>query len=150
MVNRRQTSVAAFALAAAAWLPGVAIAQSGTWITNTAGTYNWSAAANWQNGIVADGANNTANYTTAGLTGPISVALDTPRTVGSLVFDNPSNAFGWTIAGSNPLTLSNSAAGGPTVAVNKASLTATLSVPLAGTQGFTKTGPGTLALSGPN
>ena len=49
---------------------------------------------NWQSGIVADGANNTADFTTAGLTGPMTINLDTPRTIGSLVFDNPTNTFG--------------------------------------------------------
>ena len=36
------------------------------------------------------------------------------------------------------------------MAVNNASITTTVSVPLAGSQGFTKTGPGTLVLTGGN
>ena len=51
---------------ATAWLPAFAVGQSGTWVTSTAGSYNWSDAANWQNGVVADGAGNAANFTTAG------------------------------------------------------------------------------------
>jgi autotransporter-associated beta strand protein len=130
--------------------PAIATAQSGTWITNTAGTYNWSLTGDWQNGTVADGANNTATFATAGLTGDITVNLDTVRTIGALVFDNPTNTFGWTITGSNILTLSNSASGGPTINVNKSTITATIAAPLAGTQGFTKTGSGTLSLTGTN
>src|SRR5207237_6189831 len=102
-------------------------------------------AGNWSGGVIADGADHTANFTTAGLTGAITINLDTPRTIGALVFDNPSNTFGWTISGPNVLTLSKT--GTPTIAVNNASITATISVPLAGTQGFTFSGPGTLALA---
>ncbi|HEY1381796.1 MAG TPA: autotransporter-associated beta strand repeat-containing protein [Gemmataceae bacterium] len=137
----------AAALAVAA-LPGVAAAQSsGTWSQTAGGTFNWSTTTNWAGGTVADGANNTATFAT-GLSGNATVNLDTPRTIGALVFDNPANAFGWTIGGTNPLTLNN--AGGPSVAVNKAGLTATVAVPLAGTQGLTKTGPGALSLTGNN
>jgi autotransporter-associated beta strand protein len=148
--RRRRAGSAVLILWAAGLLPAAANAQSGTWITSTAGTYNWSQASNWQNGIVADGANNTADFATAGLTGPMTVSLDSARTIGSLVFDNPTNTFGWTVSGSNPLTLSSSASGGPTIAVNNPQITATLSVPLAGSPGLTTTGPGTLALTGTN
>jgi autotransporter-associated beta strand protein len=126
--------------------PAAATPQSGSWNANTAGTYNWSLAGDWLNGIVADGADNTATFATAGLSGDITVNLDSARTIGVLVFDNPTNTFGWTIQGGNSLTLSN--AGGPTIAVNNASITATIATPLAGS--FTKTGPGTLALTGNN
>jgi hypothetical protein len=47
-------------------LPTAVFAQSGTWITTATGTYNGSDASNWQNGVVADGANNTASVTAAG------------------------------------------------------------------------------------
>src|SRR5262245_44933539 len=93
---------------------GPAAAQHGTWTQNAAGTYNWSTTTNWQGGTVANGANNTANFTTANLTGPINVTLDSDRTIGSLVFDNPTNTFGWSIIGNSILTLNNAA--GPSVA----------------------------------
>jgi autotransporter-associated beta strand protein len=137
-------------LSAALCLSAVAAAQDGTWITSAAGTYNWSDAGNWLNGIVADGAGHTANFTTAGLTGNVTVTLDTARTIGALVFDNPSNAFGWTVGGGNTLTLSSGGAGGPTVAVNNPQITAVIAAPIAGTQGLTTTGPGTLSLTGAN
>jgi autotransporter-associated beta strand protein len=136
-------------LIVAGLLPAAASAQSGTWITSAAGTYNWSIAGDWQSGVVADGANNTANFTTAGLTGNMVVTLDSARTLGSLVFNNPTNSFSWTVNGGNPLTLSTSAAGGPTIAVNNFT-SATIAAPLAGTQGFTTTGEGTMTLTGTN
>ena len=77
------------ALALFASIP--AAAQDGTWITSAAGAYNWSDAANWQSGVVADGAGHTANFTTAGLTGNVFVTMDTARTIGSLVFDDAFN-----------------------------------------------------------
>jgi autotransporter-associated beta strand protein len=124
-------------------------AQTGTWTQATAGTYNWSTAANWQGGTVADGAGNTANFTTASLTGPIVVTLDTNRTIGSLVFDNPTNTFSWSLTGTTTLTL-NTTTGTPSIAVNNANISAGVGVTLAGTQGFTKAGPGTLNLTGNN
>jgi autotransporter-associated beta strand protein len=137
-------------LLTAGLVPAAATAQSGSWNANTAGSYNWSLAGNWLNDSIADGANNTATFATAGLTGDITVNLDSVRTIGALVFDNPTNTFGWTITGSNSLTLSNSASGGPTIEVNNGAITATIASPLAGTQGFTKTGSGTLNLTGTN
>ena len=50
------------------------------------------------------------------MTGDIFVNLDTARTIGALVFDNPTNTFNWAITGTNTLTLSNTT--GPTIAVN--------------------------------
>src|SRR5262245_49625045 len=91
--------------AAVALSPPPAAAQSGSWSQATAGTYTWSTAGNWTGGTIADGANNTATFATASLTGPINANLDTSRTLGGLVFDNPSNTFGWTISGTNTLTL---------------------------------------------
>jgi len=124
------------------------LAQTGTWSQSTAGTYNWSTTGNWTGGVVADGANNTANFTTSGLTGDITVNLDTARTIGNLVFDNPTNTYYWNVTGTNTLTLSNTTT--PTIAVNNGNIAATVAVPLAGTQGLTKTGPGALILSGNN
>jgi len=129
-------------------LPAPVAAQSGTWTQATAGTYNWSSTGNWQGGTVADGANNAATFTTANLTGPLNVTLDTDRTIGTLVFDNPTNTFPWAINGTTTLTLSNAAQ--PTIAVNNANLTSTVGVTLAGTQGLNKTGAGTLVLTGNN
>src|SRR5439155_21519528 len=73
---------------------------------------------------------------------------DTARTIGNLVFDNPTNTYNWSVTGTNTLTLSNTAT--PTMAVNNGNIVATVAVPLAGTQGLTKTGPGALTLTGNN
>ena len=124
---------------------GSASAQSGSWTALASG--NWGTATNWSGSVIADGADNTATFATANLTVPITVTLNTSRTIGNLVFDNPTNNSGWTVR-SNTLTLSASA--GPNIAVNNANITATVTSTLAGTQGFTKYGAGTLSLSSNN
>jgi fibronectin-binding autotransporter adhesin len=123
-------------------------AQSGTW--TTAGAGNWGDTANWNFGIgpIADGSGNTADFSTIDLTANVVVTLDTPRTIGNLIFgDTVTNtAFGWTLGGS-PLTL----AGGtvPTITVNTLGGTAvtTFTNVLAGTAGLLKLGSGTLTLA---
>jgi fibronectin-binding autotransporter adhesin len=145
--------ILAAALVAAGALPSIASAQSSSWTqAGTGFVWNWSTPGNWNGGIVADGANNTATFATTGLTTGVLINLDTPRTIGNLVFDNPTNAFGWTIQGTNALTLSN--AGGSTITVNNtgavapAVVSATISAPLSGA--FTKAGTGNLLLTGNN
>jgi autotransporter-associated beta strand protein len=144
--------LAACFLLAAGWLaiPAAAPAQSGVWSQNAGGPFNWGDAFNWQSGTVADGANNSASFNTSFLNGPTTVTLDTSRTIGSLLFDNPSNTFGWTLrsTGGTTLTLNNSS--GPSITVNNAALTVAVPAALVGTQGFVKTGVGTLSLTNNN
>jgi autotransporter-associated beta strand protein len=147
MSHAVKSRLAILALLIAGLFPAVAPAQTGSWSQAAGGTYNWSQASNWQAGIVADGANNTATFATTGLTGNVSVNLETPRTLGALFFDNPTNTSGWSISGS---TLTLSSTNTPTITVNKTAITATVASVLAGTQGFTKTGIGTLNLTGTN
>ena len=66
-------------------------AQNGTWINGSGGT--WATAANWQNGIVADGIGNTASFnavdivTNLSIVNPITVTIDDfARTNSNLVF----------------------------------------------------------------
>lgn len=129
-------------------VPSLIFAQSGSWSSLANGT--WSNAANWTGGIVANGADNTATFATAGFTTARTVTLDSNRTIGNLFFDNPTNNLGWTIGGGNILTLSTPAtpAVPPTITVNNAALTASIAARLAGTQGLVKTGPGTISLTG--
>jgi rhamnogalacturonan endolyase len=139
-------------------LPG-----SGVWSSTQSGDA-WSDPANWEDGIVATGAGATADFTH--LSDDFVVQLDTPRTVGRLVFGDPgmSDAALWTLSdngsGGNVLTLDGptpnlhvnavATSGGDTVDVpSAADSPTTLDVVLAGSKGFTKTGIGTLVIAKP-
>ncbi|HWS88315.1 MAG TPA: HYR domain-containing protein [Pyrinomonadaceae bacterium] len=117
----------------------------------------WSGEPNWDGGVVADGLGSVPVFGTFDLTSNNTVLLDTPRTLSGLTFAdaNTSSAASWVISnGNNPdnvLTLAVSN-GAPTVTVNAlgTGATATLNAAVAGTQGLTKTGPGTLVLGAQN
>src|SRR5215471_18945347 len=118
-----------------------AFAQSGTWI-NTAGG-SWTNAGNWSGGVIAAGAGNTANFSTLVLPAGVTNTLDGAQTIGNLVFGDVGNAFGWTLntGAGGPLTLAV-ASGSPII--NVSNQTALIGAQLAGTNGLTKTGNGTL------
>jgi autotransporter-associated beta strand protein len=118
---------------------------SGTWIVDADG--QWGAAANWANAIIASGAGNTADFSTLDITSNRTVTLDTSRTIGTLRFGDPAGNQNWTLesSGGSVLTI---ASGLPSIVVNQN--TATLALSLSGTNGFTKSGPGTLVLAGSN
>ena len=126
---------------------------SGTWTNMAGGT--WGTAGNWLDNLVATGSGSTADFNTLNLTADTTVDLDSARTIGNLVFADTdvSSAAGWTLANNsvpaNILTLAGST---PTITVNAlgGTKTATISAAVAGSSGLTKTGPGTLTLTGTN
>jgi autotransporter-associated beta strand protein len=117
----------------------------GTWTADASA--NWSETSRWLTGIVATGAGQTANFSTINITGNRTITLDTPRTIGNLKFGDASGAQTWTVAGTNGLTLSTGSATAPLLTITN---TLTISAPVSGTNGFTKTGTGTLILTGNN
>ena len=108
---------------------------------------DWSDPTNWLNGVIPDQAGVTADFTFY-QSADTAVTLDSDRTVGGLVFGN-ANLINWELAATpgSVLTLATGS-GTPEIAVT--GQVATISAPLAGTQGFTKTGPATLVLTSPN
>ena len=118
---------------------GMDLESSGTWTSTSDG--NWSAFGNWQGNTLANGTDKIATFNQA--TG-VTVTLDTTRTLGGLSFSTANT----TITGSNALTL-DVTTGTPQVSVGPG-VTATIAAPLAGSDGLSKTGGGTLALSGEN
>lgn len=121
---------------------------SGTWISDANGT--WSTASRWSGNLVASGIGQSANFSAVNLTGHRTVTLDSSRPIGTLRFgDITPPFFNWTLAagGNSELTLDTGSATSPAIVVTN---TATITAPLAGTNGFTKSGPGTLILSGDN
>jgi autotransporter-associated beta strand protein len=113
--------------------------------TNVAGG-SWPVTGNWNAGIVANGTGVTANFATLNLTTNATATLDGAHTVGHFVFGDTTPSHNWTVnSGSGgPLTL-DVAAGSPSITVNNQ--TTTLGAVVAGNDGLTKTGTGTLALT---
>ena len=69
-------------------------AADGTW-TNMAGGL-WSDVTNWINEVVASGMDFTANFSTLNLTNTISVNVDAPTSIGTLLFgDTDPVSAGW-------------------------------------------------------
>jgi autotransporter-associated beta strand protein len=103
-----------------------------------------------------DGSGTTADFSTLTLGGIVTVTLDGSRAIGTLKFGDVGGLSGWTLTqtdGTSTLTL---ATGAPTPVIHVENATTTITAPLAGTQGFVKTGVGTLVsqlakpgLSGP-
>jgi autotransporter-associated beta strand protein len=107
------------------------------------GSGNWSDAAKWYGGVIANGSGVIADFSTLTLTSSNSVNLDGPRTVGGLKFGDVGNQRTWALAGS-ALTLA-----GPTQPIiHVVNQTLTSNVALLGTQGFVKTGAGTFQING--
>jgi autotransporter-associated beta strand protein len=123
-------------------------AANGTWTNTTSGGL-WSASGSWTGGTVANGVDATADFSTLALTGSNTVHLDSARTIGTVNFGDTGNQYGWTLDNngslSNVLTLQTSSG---TPSINVVNQTATISAPIAGTQGFNKTGAGNLLLTG--
>ncbi|MBV5335836.1 autotransporter-associated beta strand repeat-containing protein, partial [bacterium] len=116
--------------------------------TQTAGG-GWNQGANWSTLFAADGVGQTADFGTLSLAADTTVALNESRTVGKLVFIDLSASHNWFLSPGAGGTLTLAADGvRPEIAVNNRTLT--LTVPLAGTNGFVKTGAGTLVLGSVN
>ena len=130
-------------------------ASAVVWTTGgSSTTWSWGDIANWASGAgpVPNAVDATADFTQADLTGNSTVNLDGSFTVGTLKFADTAPLFNWTIAngtGTNTLTLDVST-GAPEIKVDDATRTATISATLAGTEGFSKTGAGTLSLTAAN
>jgi autotransporter-associated beta strand protein len=135
-------------------LPTDARAQNGTW-TNTAGG-DYATPGNWAGNTVASGAGNTANFSTLDVSADLEVFVDTPRTIGHLVFGdtNLASAGTWALSALDPLTaiLTLDGSGSqPTITVNQLTPSAMFDDAfvgnnLSGTMGFEKLGVGILSL----
>ena len=124
---------------------------SATYSTITTPAWNvdengsWSEAAKWKHGVIPNAVGVTADFNSFAQSADANITLDSNRTVGSLIFGN-TNPINWnlSVASGSVLTLAT-ASGSPVIDV--IDQTATLSPAVAGTQGFTKSGIGTLRLA---
>ena len=114
--------------------------------------FDWNAAttAPWTDGIVADGAGSTANFT-AELTGNRTVTIRTAsKTIGNITFTDgstSSNDLNIAAAAGFGLTLDNGASSPILSVTQTGNRRLTISAPVSGSNGFTKQGPGLLFLS---
>ncbi len=115
----------------------------GTWTQNGGGA--WETPSNWLGGIEASGADAIADFGTVTPAADATVTLASPRSIGGMVFGNPSFTGNWIISGS-PLSLDIGISGNPTITVNGG--TAVIQSILEGTDGLVKAGTGTLVLNG--
>ncbi|MBW8865224.1 MAG: hypothetical protein JF609_09960, partial [Verrucomicrobia bacterium] len=120
--------------------------NNGAWGVDADGL--WGDSGNWNGGLIADGTGNTADFSAINISADRSVTLDASHNIGTLKFGDVGGTQNWTItnSGGSGLTLNNGASSPAIVVAN----TATISAPMAGTGGFTKSGTGTLVLSGSN
>ncbi|MGA3181269.1 MAG: choice-of-anchor tandem repeat GloVer-containing protein [Verrucomicrobiota bacterium] len=129
---------------------------NGTW-TGAAGDGLWSDSGNWLNGQVATGSAYTAYFNAVDITSdPTVVHLNSPQTIGSLVFGdlNTNTAAGWLLDnnGNAANTLTLTMEGPSNVVVNAlgAGKQVTIGAILAGSEGLKKAGFGTLDLTNVN
>jgi autotransporter-associated beta strand protein len=104
----------------------------------------------WTGGIIADGIDNTANFTGVNITGAKAVGLSgVNRTIGNIVFEDLTTATNdLTISGAGVSLTLDVTSGSPTINVINRNLT--ISTTVAGSDGLTKSGAGGLILSGSN
>jgi autotransporter-associated beta strand protein len=79
-------------------LPPVPIAPtaSGNWISNASGT--WGSTTNWAGGVIANGAGSTAHFDTLDINTPVTVLLETSRTIGNLYIGDTNGTDRYTIS----------------------------------------------------
>ena len=129
------------------------ILPSAVWTAPAGGL--WDTTDNWLSHVIGAGSGETADFSTLDITSDTTVNLDSARTIGTLVFGDTDigSAAGWTLGNNsvagNTLTLAGAT---PTVMVNALGddKVTTISAVVAGSDGLTKDGAGTLALSGAN
>ncbi len=125
-------------------LPTVVLGN-GTWTSDS--NANWSDTTKWYGAFPANGAGNSANFSAINITADRTVTLNGSRSIGTLSFGDTSGTQNWRLdsASGAVLTLDTGTTTSPSLVVNQN--TVTLATPLAGVNGFAKSGAGTLALA---
>lgn len=121
------------------------VGASGVWIADISAS--WGDTNRWSSNIVATGVGETADFSTIDITADRTVTLDRSRSIGVLKFADTVGGDSWTIAGTagSVLSLNNGLVTQPAILVSN---TVTISAALSGDNGFIKSGPGTLILTG--
>ncbi len=120
-------------------------AADGTWLEDDSNTWAPAVTSPWAGGIVAEGNNATADFSTVDLTANRTLTLGQDLTIGHMIFADTNGGSNWEVK-DNTLTLE---ATDSTPSITTHTNTAIFSS-LAGTQGFNKNGGSTLTLEGGN
>ena len=122
-------------------------AADGVW-AGAATPLAWDDSANWTGGVIADGADFTADFSATDLVGYTVVNLNSPRTIGNLTFGDSDAATpgSWNINNSNSANYLILSGTTPTINVPDlgAGQSASISTDIGGTGGLIKTGAGAL------
>jgi len=105
----------------------------------------WSEVEKWKHNVIPDAVGVTADFNAFPQSEDSNITLDSSRTVGTLIFGS-ATSFNWALSSSpgSILTLATTS-GSPLI--NVVNQTASVGPVLAGTQGFTKSGTGSLRLT---
>jgi autotransporter-associated beta strand protein len=124
---------------------------NGTW-TNATSNSTWSTTTNWSGGLVADGVDAIADFSTLDIAANRTVNLGASRSIGTMIFGDATTASNnWALANgtSGPWTLTLATSSGAPV-IQVVNQTATITALLGGTQGFIKSGAGAVTLNNPS
>src|SRR6478672_10804942 len=106
-IGRTSLIAAVLGVGAALLLPQAAHAaiQNGTWIQNSNDTWNVANTTPWQTGLVANGADQTADFSTIDITANRTATLSAALTIGNLKFGDASGTQTWTLSNSGGAVL---------------------------------------------
>lgn len=121
----------------------LALAGTFTW-TNSASGGDWGTASNWSS-LPTFAADDVLDFSTLNISGQTQTNLGTPRTAGKLIFADTSGTDGFWLVRQSTLTLATST-GKPEIAVTNQGVN--FGGMVVGTQGFTKTGAGSVYFTG--
>ncbi|MCE9532100.1 MAG: autotransporter-associated beta strand repeat-containing protein, partial [Planctomycetes bacterium] len=130
--------------------PTLASAATFTWTATGSGSGSWSDTTKWSGGNVADATDAVADFSTIDITSARTITINPNTfTIGTLIVgDAGGTLFDTTFStGAGTLSLAVSS-GAPEIQIVNA--TTTITSLLSGTQGFKKTGAGTLSISAAN
>jgi autotransporter-associated beta strand protein len=116
------------------------------WIQTGGGTRNWTATANWDDGIVPNpGSGATMDFSTVNIASNTNLVLGADRAAQLWKFGDTSGGQTWTVNSGNTLTLAGTT---PGFQINNG--TTIIDSIVAGTAGLAKTGSGNLTLTAAN
>jgi autotransporter-associated beta strand protein len=125
-----------------------ASAVDGTW-TGAAATEIWGGTGNWVSSTVASGTGFTANFT-GEYASTQNCQVNTARTIGNITFTDttPTHDLNLTVHPSNFALTLDVSSGASVINVTQPGRTVTINTIVAGADGLTKSGAGTLVLAG--